>query len=295
MHRLKYMYFHFNNFEGEFPTWLSRLSNLKHLWLAANRFTGTIPPSLSNISTLEILYLDENPLQGNIPEDFGKFNKLQQLYVQDTRISGFIPLTIFNISTLQLLALTSNSLSGNLPMNICDRIPNIDVIYLGDNQLSEFLLLNGNNLNYLSFNGRSSSEVRFFASLSNCRSLKVLSLNHNSLNGLPASIGNFSTSLQVIGATSCGIKGTFPNEIGNLTSLITLQLTDNELNEENLVALRGLSNLQFLDLGVNKFGGLMPQFLCQLQNLDTLSFEHNKIYGPLPIVRKYYLLMKSLS
>lgn len=54
----------------------------------------------------------------------------------------------------------------------------------------------------------SSTELRFFYSLTNCRDLQVLEISLNQFNGvLPAIVGNLSTSLRIFAAFNSRIKG----------------------------------------------------------------------------------------
>ncbi|KAL7241963.1 hypothetical protein ACSBR1_014521 [Camellia fascicularis] len=147
-----------------------------------------------------------------------------------------------------------NQLSSKLPSSIGVSLPNLEGLYLGENDLSGIvpdsilnasklviLVLSSNRFNgsipsslgnlrlldYLYLLGNNftceysfSSELNFLTSLSSCRQLRKLVISSNSLNGiLPASIGNLSNSLDNIDASYCGIKGNIPSEIANLSNL----------------------------------------------------------------------------
>lgn len=92
----------------------------------------------------------------------------------------------------------------------------------------------------------------FLSSLSNCRDLTSLAFASNPLHGLlPSSIGNFSDSLQNFFAYNCKLKGSIPQEIGNLRDLILLSLFNNDLNGTIPTTVGRLQQLQLLDLSDN--------------------------------------------
>ncbi|MBA0849406.1 hypothetical protein Goshw_015636, partial [Gossypium schwendimanii] len=102
-----------------------------------------------------------------------------------------IPVTLGNLRDLQVLDLAYNDFSGTL----------------------------------------SSSDINFLSSLANCNDLRFLGFGGNPLvtGYLPASIGNLSVSLQYFYVSGCNIGGSIPGEIGNLTNLVILDLSRNNL------------------------------------------------------------------
>ncbi|KAL2538757.1 LRR receptor-like serine/threonine-protein kinase FLS2 [Forsythia ovata] len=145
---------------------------------------------------------------------------------------------------LEKVNVYNNSLFGTIPISI----------------LLKRLLIGKNNLTGES----SSSELRFFSSLTNYQYLELIEVTLNQLNGtLPASIGNFSISLQVFRAFECHVKGAIPDKNGNLNSLADLYLDGNQLTGK-------LRRLQRIYLEYNKLDGFIPAELCQLSNLGDL-------------------------
>ncbi|XP_027169404.1 receptor kinase-like protein Xa21 [Coffea eugenioides] len=150
---------------------------------------------------------------------------------------------------------------------------------LGDLRLLELLNLG---FNYFTSDS-SSAELSFITSLTNCKSLTRLALSNNPINGmLPYSIGNLSTSLQLLEARDCKIKGTIPDGIGNLSSLIILSLTNNELSGHLPARIKDLQKLQEMDLGNNKLSKVSLHFLCALHRLGAVNLGENKILGSIP-------------
>ncbi|PON65350.1 Mitogen-activated protein kinase kinase kinase [Trema orientale] len=144
-------------------------------------------------------------------------------------------------------------------------------------------------------------------------SLHLLSLQLPSANlsgALPRELGEF-TMLQSLYLNVNSLKGTIPLELGYSSSLSDIDLGNNLLNGvlapsiwnlcNKLVSLRlhgnSLSgslpepalpnstcrNLQFLDLGDNKFTGNFPEFIItQFPALKQLDLGNNLFSGPIP-------------
>ncbi|CAL5410191.1 unnamed protein product [Camellia sinensis] len=289
---------------------------LQIISLSYNKFTGIIPRGIGNLTVLKELYLGDNNITGSIPEEIGKLLKMEQLILQFNNLKGPIPATIFNMSTLQIVGFSQNQLSGTLPSSIGVSLPNLERLWLGGNDLSGIVTDSISNASKLialdlssnRFSGSipsslgnlrlleylvlprnyftcesSSSELSFLTSLSSCRKLRELWINNNPLNGiLPASIGNLSNSLADIDASYCGIRGSIPSEIENLSNLAFLRMNGNELTGFIPTTIKSLTKLQRLDLNGNRIQGFIPVDLCYLKNLGELHLGKNNLSGLIP-------------
>ncbi|XP_047259665.1 LRR receptor-like serine/threonine-protein kinase ERECTA [Capsicum annuum] len=196
---------------------------------------------------------------------------MQNLQLGDNKLIGEIPKEISNLVELEVLDLSGNSFSGSLDMEIF----NISGL--------RFLNLERNNLT-------SDSTLRFLTSLASCRNLTFLSVYLNPLIGmLPASIGNLSTSLRTFVANICKIKGRIPNEVGNLSILLDLSLSGNNLHlgdiylDQNLLSgslpncLGNITSLREIHLGSNKLSSNITPSLGKLQDLVVLDLSSNNM------------------
>lgn len=71
---------------------------------------------------------------GEIPAEIGNLRNLQNFAVERSGLTGTIPPAIFNISSLQDLVVANNSIFGSLPMDLCHRLPNLQILFLFDNK-----------------------------------------------------------------------------------------------------------------------------------------------------------------
>ncbi|GKV51844.1 hypothetical protein SLEP1_g58468 [Rubroshorea leprosula] len=80
-----------NNFGGEIPIVIGKLSSLKGLNLSHNNVNGSIPHSLGNLTSLEWLDLSSNELVGEIPQELVSLTSLSVLDLSNNQLDGCIP------------------------------------------------------------------------------------------------------------------------------------------------------------------------------------------------------------
>ncbi|KAK9232089.1 hypothetical protein WN943_022332 [Citrus x changshan-huyou] len=81
---------------------------------------------------------------------------------------------------------------------------------------------------------------------------------------------------------NCNISGGIPEEISNLTNLMTIDLGGNKLNGSIPITLGKLQKLQRLSLEDNKLEGSIPDDICRSAELYLLELGGNKLYGSIP-------------
>ncbi|THG11378.1 hypothetical protein TEA_018880 [Camellia sinensis var. sinensis] len=128
-----------------------------------------------------------------------------------------------------------------------------------------------------------SSKLAFLISLVNCKHLEILRINHNPVDDiLPSTIGNLLASLKSIYANFCGIRGSIPIGIGNLSNLAFLTLRQNGLTGFIPPIVKTMEKVQILKLSNNILQGSIPDDICQLKNIGDLRLNQNKLSGLIP-------------
>ena len=185
-----------NQLNGIIPSELGQLRNLEYLILGGNRISGQIPASIFSLSSLTSLSLDNNMLdKASLPPNIGELlPNLIQLTLQNNLFEGPIPASLGNAPGLKIIDLSSNNFSGQIPTSL-GKLSNLTDLNLGNNKLV----------------ARDNQDWEFLNALSNCRSLKVLSLSYNELQGsLPQSFGNLPNSLQRLQLRGNSLSGQVP-------------------------------------------------------------------------------------
>ncbi|XP_038887937.1 receptor-like protein EIX2 [Benincasa hispida] len=280
--RLKNLDISYNMLSGGIPVSFGNLSNLMTLDLRENNFDGTIPKSFGQLRNLERFDFSKNPLRGVITEiHFANLSQLKwvimngnhllsfeikhdwvppfqlqyfsvrstkgfgssgfprwlltqngsalYLDLSNTSISGPIP-TWLIFQNFIYLDISNNQISGPLPKSIGDQIPNMFAFY-------------ASNMHIIGSLPRS---------VCRWRNLIFLGLSNNELSGtIPGCL--LTQNLTNFDLSSNKFSGNFSNSLENLSRLELMNLANNKLEGEPLIAIRSCKSLSILDLEGNKF------------------------------------------
>ncbi|XP_058212378.1 probable LRR receptor-like serine/threonine-protein kinase At3g47570 isoform X2 [Rhododendron vialii] len=315
--RLQNLTLSINNFEGKFPTSLSRCSNLRHLSAAKNKLVGEfpkelgysmprlvslilsknnliggLPPSIGNLTSLVVFGATYNQLGGSIPNTLGQLKILRELWLGFNQISGTIPHSFYNLSLLVTLSLPNNRLWGTLPPSFGFMFPHLEELQLYKNQFNGPIPLSISNCSQLGkleiMQNNFSGKVR--NDFGNLQNLYWISLAYNNFeakgtDGLAflSSLTNCS-DLRVVEMENGQFGGVLPNSVGNLSvsSVSYLSLGLNQLYGSIPSTIGNLVNLQTLALKNNLFTGPIPNSIGYLRKLQGLDFSNNNITGKIP-------------
>uniref|UniRef100_UPI00403F5957 hypothetical protein n=1 Tax=Rhodohalobacter sp. 8-1 TaxID=3131972 RepID=UPI00403F5957 len=179
-------------------------------------------------------------------------------------LRGAIPSSIGNLSKVTYFNVKQNKLTGEIPSSIGNMTNLVD------------LLLNGRRHD-------PKAEVDHHPGKENGSGTQDRS--NNFTGGIPAAIGKL-TSLQqfeLIGKNidTKGLTEDIPKEIGNLTQLVGLHLSFNNLSGLPN-SLQNLKQLEVLGLSHNKLNGGVPETAKELVNLRYFRIDDNKLGGTIP-------------
>ncbi|CDP05658.1 unnamed protein product [Coffea canephora] len=95
--------------------------------------------------------------------------------------------------------------------------------------------------------------------------------------------------------SNMGLIGTIHPQVGNLSFLISMDLSRNNFHGELPEGLSHLGRLRVLNLTINNLSGKVPSWLGSFQNLQYLSLANNSFTGVIPPAICNLSTLKSLS
>lgn len=101
--------------KGQRLVYTRTLSLVTSIDLSDNNFTGNLPHEITKLSGLVVLNLSRNHLTGQIPEGMQNLHQLSSLDLSTNRLSGTIPSGLSSLSFLGFLNLSNNNLVGAIP------------------------------------------------------------------------------------------------------------------------------------------------------------------------------------
>lgn len=211
-----------NELKGDLPS-LAGLANLREIYLGNNGFQSIPATFFSGLVSLVNVSLDHNPLAPwSLPLDLSQCSNLGYFSAMNASIVGGIPDIFDGLTSFEVLRLSYNYLSGVLPPSL--RSPSISELYI-NNQLT---------------NSSSSTAGKLWGTLDVLGSM---------------------VQLTVAWVHGNSFTGTIP-DLSKCTSLVDLQLRENQLT------------------------GVLPSSLASLPSLRNLTLSNNLLQGPFPSLGK---------
>ncbi|XP_073120173.1 uncharacterized protein [Henckelia pumila] len=200
-------------------------------------------------------------LYGSFPVSLCNLPSLSFLYLSNNSIGSSLPLSISSCLSLTYLDLSENILVGTIPYT------------LSDLRFLRYLNLAANN-----FSGTLPANFGHF------RQLETLILSENLLNDtISAALGNITSLKVLVLAYNPFSPGLLPGELGNLTDLEELWLSDCHLVGSIPESFSKLRRLRNIDLSNNALAGSLPSFIFELKSLVQMELYSNLFYGNLPV------------
>nr|XP_048329058.1 receptor like protein 27-like [Ziziphus jujuba var. spinosa]XP_048329059.1 receptor like protein 27-like [Ziziphus jujuba var. spinosa] len=292
-----------NSLVGRIDPLFCKLRDLRYLDLSSNNLSGTIPQCLGNFSSsLLVLNLRGNNLNGNMPSTCGDGNQLQTLDLSYNNLRGKIPKSLIKCKELHILNLGHNQMTDTFPFMV-QSFSKLQVVILSSNKFygpiwhpHRFFGFVNLNIIDLSFNDFTGSLPSHY--FQNWTSMEETSYNKSQLKYIGE--GSYSYSVTMINKgqnlpyiriftffmcidfSNNKFHGEIPRTIGDLQTLVVLNLSSNNFTGPIPPSLGNLIKLESLDLSQNKLSGQIPQQFTRLTFLEYLNLTDNELVGPIP-------------
>ncbi len=277
-----------NSFSGDIPIIPTSLPNLTEVYLNDNWDNGvggfeSIPQSIVNLTGVEVLWLFWNDMTGSIlPQEIWDLNTLVDLNIAVCNLDGYIGSGIGNMSNLFKLDCQLNNLTDAthlIPEAIWE-LPVLNYLSLRDNNFATTTLTSkmweapALETLHLMENGFDQDLPEINSSYTN-NVLKTFLFQDCNFSSLPSNIDQLAV-LEKLNGTNNDMTGeVLPIVMGNINSLITVDLANCQLSGQIPTGMTGLSNLTKLELGGNKLNYTVPDFSSTNPNLN-LYIENNQ-------------------
>ncbi|RXH98645.1 hypothetical protein DVH24_010970 [Malus domestica] len=267
-----------------FGVWLQSQTELLFVKLHGTEISDSIPENwfLKISSRVQYLDLSHNQIHGKLPLQL-KFPNAVIFDLSHNQFQG--PLPLWSGDNVVKFKLETNSFSGPIPLNLDQKFPKLESLYLAENHLNGTIP----------------------PSIGNLKNLLLLSLRSNQLSGEFPQEWSLLTDIMILDAAYNNLSGKLPSSMGALGSLFMLKMNNNNLEGEIPQSLENCTCLRNIDLGDNKFtgkipswiglnvpfvsilrmrsnflSGHIPQQLCNLENLHILDLAHSSFTGTIP-------------
>ncbi|XP_039057726.1 receptor-like protein 9DC3 [Hibiscus syriacus] len=297
-----------NNLTGQIPSSLCNLGSLKVLFLYKNSLDGEIPECTGNMSSLSHIDLEKNNFHGKIPENFVRGCSLHSFRISSNRVQGSLPRSLGNCKELKLLDVGNNYLNDTFP-NWLGNLDQLQVLILRSNRFYGEVVSTGLTVCFtrlrlvdISHNNFSGYlPVKFFENLHAIREGNEKKEKPEYMtDGSAVGVWNYAIGLSftfkgsefefyelltiwtAIDFSSNRFYGEIPKTLGELHSLIVLNLSHNCLTGPIPSSLGDISELESLDLSSNKLHGRIPIELNNLRFLAVLNLSTNNLTGTIP-------------
>ncbi|XP_015878085.3 receptor-like protein EIX1 [Ziziphus jujuba] len=266
---------------------------------------GMVNPSLVELKHLRHLDLSSNDFGSTpIPEFFGSLQSLRYLNLSHAKFSGVIPHQLGNLTHLRVLDLgkvavdvTYDAFGVHLDgytkslqwLSHLSSLRFLDMGYVNLSEASDWLEVTNSlpsltvlHLSYCLLN----LNVPPLLYHVNFSSLATLDLSQNYFQSFPKWVSDLRSlaSLDLSQTTLGGLGGgPIPEGIENMTSLVHLDLSENNFNTSSIPSwFYKLHLLAFLDLTDNALGVTVSSHITNLTSMIMLDLSGNHLEGKLP-------------
>ena len=243
---------------------LSQLKKLKTLKIHAESMT-CLDGSFSLLTNLETLEIVETKLTDVSPVE--QLVNLKSLDLLENHIE-FLPKNIGNLQQLEFLAFSHNNVQDITPLK---SLTNLKKLFFHYNYIEDISPIKC--LSNLTRFGAQGNQIKDISPVTNLVDLTYLGLNENQIKDIPKEIINLK-KLQDLELKFNNINN-LPNLTG-LDSLVIMEISFNDLSNENVMKLDALESVKSLYITSNKRITKVP-IMKNLKSLQELYLNYNSI------------------
>nr|XP_043613852.1 receptor-like protein EIX2 [Erigeron canadensis] len=294
-----------NDFGIQIPNFIGSLKNLEYLNLSHSYFLGNVPPQLGNLSQLHVLSLGDEYLHGFRSPNIhwlSRIRMLRHLEMSSVDLSNATNwLQVINtLPSLAQLRMSNCQLLHIHPQVSSLNLTSLSMLDLSDNNFNTSVpppwmfgitSLVSLDLSGCNFHGPISSSIYSFRNLTSLQLLHVSGNYYMNSSLVLKELSSIGGHLILLDMRSCGISSSVLESLHNLTSLHSLDLSNNQLTEtKSLGNIGNLCNLKDMDLsdydndwGNTDFTNLLECFVkCKSPSLESLHLSLSGFSGRLP-------------
>lgn len=268
----------YSNMKGTIPDISGLKNHLVSLRLSGNKLSGSLE-NLGKLTALTSLSIDSNLFDSTL-EPIGNLINLDHFNARDNNIIGQIPSNFANLSKLTRFIIANNKLSGDAS-SLGINCPKLSFLDLSSNNFTNTAIPNSfQNLTDLEdLNFSNSGLTQGLEVLGNLRKLQHLNLERNKFSGsLPQNFQNLTSLISITMRN---------NEINDIGALATLTTPEHIWFDQNQISsgisnFNNITNLQTLSLSFNKLTGSIPASFANMQKISSISFDYNRMGGNVP-------------
>jgi len=252
---------------GALPPALGSLSELKILDVSGNAFTGGIPASFAALGQLEEFTARRNQLSGSLSSVVCSWRSLKRFDVSNNSLSGEIPVCIATLDNGEVINLSANQFSGKIPVELATMV-NLRELRLNNNRLTGALPREFGIVGI-------AKTAKTNATTTQARTLQILDLSSNDLDGSIPSEWNGIANLRELDLSRNRLSGVVPSGVGSWRLLTVLRLANNAFAGELPSGVQW-DNLVEFNVENNRFTGALPLELAESKRLKTIRAANNR-------------------